>query len=813
MTMIRAFVLVLFVQAAMAQDAPPPDHPTRERMFHVLQYKLNLSIDVHGKTLSGNAVITLVPLRPDLDTVLLDAAGLVVSRVKMKEAFLSSDVTGETLAIALGKPYGLRDTLVLDIGYSASSPQKGMYFIQPDSGYPGKQWQVWTQGEAVENHFWFPCYDAPNDLSTSEMIVTVDDSFMAVSNGKLIRETRDAKAHKRTFHWLESKPHVSYLISLAIGDYVVVSDSAGSVPIQNYVYPHQAMDAPRSFGKTPAMIDYFSSVTGYPYPWEKYGHAVVQDFIYSGEENVSVSTLTDRTIHDARADLDNSSAPLVAHELAHQWFGDLVSFRDWSHAWLSEGFATFFEMLFREHDQGKEAAAKERYDAQQLVVNTDRLSNRRPTVCRTYVAPMDLFDSHIYQKGALVLQMLRDILGDELFFTSIRAYTRKFAFRNTETHDFKVAIEEATGYNLEWFFEEWLYRAGYPEFQVDARWDQGKRMEVVVVTQTQKVDSLTPVFRMPVDIEVWVHNQPETYRVMIEHAVETFEFPAYQTPQLVLFDKGSRLLKKVAFQKSMDELLYQARFAADGVDRMEAINELQWMVDSADVRRVLERVLMEDNVNYVRRDAAWALGDVRRSDESAQLISAYGDRDPGVRAASVTSLGRYRGPKVVSTLQHAFRKDSSYVVAAAALRALTIADSTRRNEYIGEALQMNSYNEVIRSTALQRLADIGDAEAQKTLIAYTKYGIDRNLRIQAIRSLAVLWKNDEKDIMYLTQFLYDPSYYVRRTTLEALGNLDREGMLREFDAYLSKEHDVRLLKVARDARAKVEKTLESKQPH
>ncbi len=813
MKTINVLLLALLVQNAMAQDVPPPDHPTRERTYHVVHYKLVLSVDVTGKTCAGDALITLVPLRPLLDTVRLDAAGLAVSRVKMKDTFLASGVDGETLAIALDKPYGLDDTLVLDIGYSVTSPQKGMYFVQPDSGYPDKQWQVWTQGEAVENHYWFPCYDAPNDLSTSEMIVTVDDRYTAISNGKLLGETRDTKARKRTFHWLEAKPHVSYLISLAVGNYVLVPDSADGVPITNYVYPHQANDAFRSFGKTPAMIRYFSSLVDYLYPWEKYGQVVIQDFMYGGEENVSISTLTDRTIHDARADLDNSSVPLVAHELAHQWFGDLVSFRDWSHAWLSEGFATYFEMLFREHEQGKDAAAKERYDAQQLVVNTDRMSNRRPTVCRSYVAPMDLFDSHIYQKGALVLGMMRDILGDELFTRALRAYVKRFAFRNAGTNDFKVAVEEATGYNLEWFFDEWLYHAGYPEFQISTRWDSRKRAEVVTVKQVQKVDSLTPIFHMPVDIEVWVHNRPDTYRVMIDNDEDTFEFPAYQTPQMVLFDKGSKLLKKVAFPRSMDELLFQVRFASDAIDRMAAIDELQWMVDSADVRRVLERVMVEDNANFVRRDAAWALGDVKRSDESEQLISAYGDRDPGVRAASVTSLGRYHGEKVVSILQHAFRHDSSYTVAAAALRALTTADSTRRKEYLKEALGMDSRDEIIRSTALQRLADIGDEEAQTTLMTYTKYGVDRNLRIQAIRSLCALWKNHDDVIAYLTRFLYDPSYYVRRATLEALGDLDRESILRDIDTFLQKEHDVRLQKVARDARSKIEKTLKAKNAH
>ncbi len=805
--------LTLLCTTLFAQPAPPPRHLTRERSYHVVHYKLILSIDTRKKTCQGDAVITLTPLRPQFDAVLFDAADLQVSRVTLDDKPLVSSISGDTLSISLSKPYTFTDTLTLDIKYSVVDPKKGLYFIQPDSGNPRGQWQAWTQGEAEDNHYWFPCYDYPNDLSTSETIVTVDDQLTAVSNGSLLEKTLDKKHHTATFHWLESKPHVSYLISLAVAQYVNVEDSAGSLPIENYVYPHEEDDAVRSFGNTSSMIEYFSKKINFPFPWEKYGHALVENFMFSGEENVSISTITDHTIHDARADLDYSSDPLVAHELAHQWWGDLVSFRDWSHAWLSEGFATFFEMAYEEHAHGHDVGAKVLHDAQQLVVNSDRFDSRRPTVCDRYNNPMELFDNRIYQKGACVLHMLRYVLGEELFWKSLDYYVHKFAFHNAETNDLKVAIEEATGYNLQWFFDEWLYHAGYPEFFVQTSWDKSTQSVFVTVKQQQKIDSLTPVFRTPVDIEVWVHDVPQTYRVEITQREERFSFPAYQQPQLVIFDKGGQLLKREVFQKSLDEWLYQLQHAEEGMDRLAALEELQWVVDSSRVRMAVEKGALEDYFPEVRRDATWALGDVKSTDETDNLIKAYGDRESGVRVASVTSLGKHRGEKVVSTLTHAFERDSSYVVAAAALRSLVLADSVHRREYLSKALLRDSYNEGIRSAALQCFAEIGDREAIDTIIAYTHPGHRRDLRIQAIRSLGSLWNGRDDILQYIFRYLKDPSYFVRRSTVDVMARIGNAEVLHRLKEFSTEETDPRLVKVVREAIQRVEDALNRKDSH
>jgi len=808
------FFFLLFGSLLHAQDSlQPPLHTTRERTYDVLHYKLNLTFDVKGKTCRGVATVRLVPLRPNLDEIDLDAVNLNVTRVEFEDAPLDFNLSGDTLAIALGKPHGLRDTLSLAITYSVTEPKKGLYFIQPDSGYPGKQWQVWSQGEQEDNRYWFPCYDFPNDKATSEVIATVDDNFTAVSNGKLVGEKRDPTNHTATFHWREEKPHVSYLISIAIGEYAIVKDSWDDVPIFNYVYPSVKNDAGRSFGKTPKMLDFFSSKIGYRYPWEKYGHALVQEFMYSGQENVSISTITDRTIHDARANLDYSSDGLVAHELAHQWFGDLVSFRDWSHSWLSEGFASYLENLFQEYDKGHDVAFKLLADAQTSVANSDRFDKRRPTVSARFVNPGDVFDNRIYQKGACVLHMLRFMLGDELFWKSIHHYVEKFAFGTAETNDFKVAIEEATGYNLEWFFDEWLYKAGYPEFDVASQWDIQTRTIQVTIRQIQRTDSLTGIFRMPVDIEVWVHGEPETYRVEITKKEETFSFPAYQEPELVLFDKGNWILKKVNFPKSTAQWLFQLQHAREGIDRYLAIDELTWVVDSLPVRRALERAMLEDPFSDVRREATWTLGDAKNITEPDSILLAYGDRDAKVRVAAVTSLRKFKDEKVVKLLQYAFSKDSSYAVAAAALKSLTVADSMHRGQYLAEAMKRNSYNEGIRLAALDLLAGSGHDSALVLVKQYSQYGVERNVRIQAMRQLGKVWGNREEVFNILLKFLNDPTYHVKRAAVDMLGGLGNPAALGALNDFLGRETDDRLLKSAREAVERIQQAQRDKTSH
>jgi aminopeptidase N len=771
MRTIAALILAAaFVSTAVSQE-PVPVHQTRERTFHVIHYKLDLTLNEQARLLAGDALIRLVPLRPLTDEINLDAANLQVREVLLDTLSLQFRNSGDSLQIQLPKPAGLTDTMALRVKYSVSSPARGLFFVAPDSGYPNKHLQVWTQGEPEDNHYWFPCYDFPNDFSTSEILFTTNDRSTVISNGKLLGVARHPQEHTATWHWYEGRPHASYLISFIAGTYVEVADSARGVHISNYVYPSQRSIAMLSFAKTPEMIRYFADRTGMPYPWEKYSQTVVEDFIFGGEENVSATTLTDATIHDERAHRDGNSDGLVAHELAHQWWGDLLTCRDWSHAWLNEGFATYFQNLFTEHDLGREEAARELYEAQNLVRNADAAHHRRPMVCNSYVRPIDLFDSKIYQKGAVVLNMLRVMLGDELFWKSIRYYIQRNAGRNVETNDFKIAVEEVTGYNLKWFFDEWIYGAGYPEFNVEQSWDQHTRQVRLIVTQTQTIDSLTGIFRVPLDIEVWVHGESGVYPVTIEGVCDTFEFPAYQEPQCVIFDRGSTLLKKVRFEKKPSDWIFQLRHASEAVDRFSAIEELRWVAVSDSASAALAGAALNDNFWAVRQDAAYALGDSHKSSVDSTLVSVYGDRDPRVRTAAVLGLGNYSSPYILQTLLHAWKSDSSDAVANGALRSLIAVDTAGRDNLIREALRRTSRGSIIQSTAMSALAETASDSALTEILRFTLYGTERNLRIHAINLLASQWKKRDDVCSAICRLLNDPSLTVKRVAARALGSM------------------------------------------
>ncbi|HEV8539437.1 MAG TPA: M1 family aminopeptidase, partial [Bacteroidota bacterium] len=738
------------------------------------------------------------------DEVRFDAADMKITDARLDGKRLEYHHTGETLAVTLDKMYGLSDTLNFTVAYDLSSPQKGLYFIIPDSGYPKQQRLVWSNGETEENHFWFPCYDFPNEMSTSEMIVTVNENWTAISNGKLIDVKRDPDSHTATYHWYEGKPHVVYLTSLVAGEYVEVKDSAGTVPLSYFVYKHQKDDAMRSFSKTPKVMEFYASKIGYPYPWEKYSQTVVQDYIWGGEENVSATTLTDNTIHDARAHIDVSSDDLVAHELAHQWWGDMLTTRDWAHTWLNEGFATYFTVLFQEHDRGTDVALKSMYDAQRDIVNTDFGDRRKPSVNKWFVNSNEIFTNRIYGKGACVLHMLRFIVGDELFWKAINHYARKHAFQNVETNDFKVAVEEATGYNLHWFFDEWLYKPGYPEFEVKSSWDKPSGTVKVSVRQTQKVDSLTGIFRTPVDIEVWVRDEPSTHRVMIAKQEEEFTFPASWRPQLVLFDKGSKILKKLKHEKPIDEWIFQLLHAKDGVDRIAAADELRWTPDSNVVTKALRKAASDDPYLEVRREAVWALVDAKRTDVSEVMLDAYRDPEARVRAAAVAGMKNPNNDRIVQTLRRAFESDSSYAVATAALAALVKVDSMNAKKYCREALLRDSHREGLRTAALRALGDIGDDDAFAIVSEYAGYGRPRNVRLEALGILSRVWKTREGLVQFFIAFLSDPSVPVRRYAIGVLAEMGNAQALGPLQTAAETETEPKIAKAAREALAKIQ---------
>ncbi len=704
--------LLLCAASAHAQSlfAVRDDGERRERSYDVLHYRIEVTLDERARSVRGAVTVTLVPLRPALRVIDLDAEALTIESARMVGQDLPFEIFDTKVRVRLSAPASLHDTLAVTLRYRGQ-PRRGLYFVGPDSAHPSRPWQMWTQGEDMDNHFWVPCYDYPNDMATSEVLVTVNNRFTAVSNGRLLSSTEDKARTTRTFHWKQSLPHVSYLIMLAAGEYAVLRETAESVPLEYYVYPWHVDDATACFRETPAILRFFNEKIGVRYPWEKYAQVLCHNFVVGGMENTSATTLMDEsTVYDARARVDGLPTSLIAHEMAHQWWGDLLTSADWRHLWLNEGFASYFDQLYHERTRGRDEFDYQVYRSQLAGIESDTRDGRKPIVS------VGSYGTNLYPRSAAVLHMLRFILGDELWWKAIRGYATAYRHRPVETNDLKRSIEETTGFNLHWFFEQWVYGAGYPTFDVTPVWDDSSDALRVGVRQTQTVDSLTGIFRTPVDIEIRAGGAAATHRVEIRSADTTFSFPCSSRPDMVIFDKGNWILKGLTVHNTLDGWIAQARHAPHPVDRLRALKAIEEMDSSGSSLPAVCAMAVADSFYGVREAAVRALPKLSKASPAAKdsaraaAIAVLRDRVPGVRSAALGALLRLRGAEAAGPVREAL-KDSSYSVVSAALYALAKVDSAGAAPDIVKHLDMPSHRNVVELAALWSLSWVDTARA------------------------------------------------------------------------------------------------------
>jgi len=784
------FLMCCCALTALAQSVFPvrDNGEARNKTYDVLHYRIEVSFDESKKMVIGKVTTTLVPYLPVFDVVDFDAEEMQIQRVQLRGNDLKFTEGPKNLLIHLDRTYSFRDTITVSVEYTCT-PKRGIYFVEPDSGYPDKPRQIWTQGEDMDNHFWFPCYDFPNDKATSEILVTVRSSSVALSNGSLLSVKKNAKNGTTTYHWREGKPHAAYLIMLAIGEYAILTDKSGKLPLEYYVYPNHVEDARICFEKTPDMIRFFGGKIGFPYPWEKYAQVLIKDFVAGGMENTSATSLMDDiTVFDARARLDNSPVSLIAHELAHQWWGDVVTCKDWRHLWLNESFASYFDPLYHEYLLGRDEFDYQMYSAQQQGIVVDKRLGRKPIVS------VGSYGENVYPRGASVLHMLRFVLGEELFWKALRHYITKHQYQSVETRDFQVAIEEATGQNLYWFFDQWIYKAGYPVFDVSYRWNDSSKTLALRATQVQAMDSLTGVFRSPVDIEISTSAGQVVHRVNILTRDTLFTLAAPARPDLVIFDRGNWLLKTVNYSRDGSEWLFQAERAANPVDRVRAVQRLVELQDSVPGVSTLQRLAASDRFWGVRQEAVVALGKIRSTDDSVRnriqraLIAAAGDVRSSVRAAAVSQLSRFRNSDVTQTL-HSTLKDSSYNVVAASLRALSKADSAHALPTLLSNLSTPSQGSVIANAALGSLPALDSTKAIAAALDKVRYGQPSSTRFTAMGILGRYARNHPELLPTILGLGSDKNPFIRSSALRTLGEAGDATALPLLDSIASDSSD------------------------
>jgi aminopeptidase N len=762
---------------ASPTEAPqePPYQWPRSHNYDVQHYRIALSFDWAKQSIAGETTITFQPFGPGVKEIEIDAGDMAINSVKLAggAALKYRYADNEKVYVALDQSALPGKDVSVVISYTAT-PKQGLTFITPTEADPARPHQIWTQGEARTNHYWFPCYDYPNDKATSELMATADENYQVISNGSLIGVQRNAANKTRTWHWKMDRPFSSYLVSLIVGQYEEVKDQFKGKPVVSYVYPGQVEDGRVSFGKLAQMVAFYSEKIGYDYPYSKYAQTMVKDF-GGAMENISATTMTDNALHDQRASLDISSDEIVSHELAHQWFGDLLTCRHWGEIWLNESFAVFFEGLWKEHDKGKNEFLYEMYANQQGYFRAWDGGTRRPIVTLRYQDPDALFDAYAYPRGGAVLNMLRFVLGEEMFWKAINHYVNKNQWKNVETSDLKAAIEEVTGQNLDWFFDEWVYRMGHPQFEITSKYDGAKSL-TLSVKQTQKPDEKRPwfsspaFFMMPVDIAITTAAGEKIHRVWIDKSEKEFTFAVESKPLIINFDRGNYLIKKVKFERSDDELAYQLLHDTDVMGRVLAAIDLKSRTSESAAKALAEAAL-RDSFWGVRTEAVKGLSGFKTDSSRASLIDAANDKDSRIRREAIKGLAALKDPRLADMFIKVMNTDPSYFAVAEAARALGQTGSPNAYDVLTTALKLESWQGTIRAGVLGGLADLKDARALAGALKYSTPGNPPNVRSAAFQLLAGIGKANDRAFEALISALKEKSLQTRFNAIEALAKL------------------------------------------
>ncbi|HEX4600640.1 MAG TPA: M1 family aminopeptidase [Gemmatimonadales bacterium] len=707
---------------------PPRTWPQEPRRFDLLHQRIELRFDLPHRALFGTVTTRLAITVARTDTLRLDAEHLTIDRATdPKGRALRFLADTEHVTVRLPRPAAVGDTVEFTLQYHGL-PERGVYFV------PRKN-VIWSQGEATETRAWVPTYDAPNDKTTWEFLVTADTGLKVLSNGRLVGVTPVAGGKQNVWHWAQEKPASTYLYSVVVGPFTVLKDQWRGIPVEYWTYPDTVNAAWRSFGETPAMIELYSQLLGVNFPWDKYDQSIIPDFTYGGMENVSATTQTDLVLHPA-ADEPGGGRGLVAHELAHQWFGDLTTTADWADIWLNEGITTYMESVQNEKTRGWDAGQLSWWQQQQQAMGADR-NEQRPLVWGQYRGsdPIVLFFSgHVYPKGAQLAHQLRRLLGDSLFWAGMHRFLVDNAYKPVTTPDYAIAMERTCNCDLDWFFDQWAYGIGYPVVHFTRRWDPAARALDVTVEQTQPIDSLHPLFRFPATLRITTRDGVVRHTILVTKPQETFRIALTTEPLAFRFDEGGWLLGKVTGDQTLAELAAMAMHDLEWGARNWALRQLGDQTDSvtAAARRF---IVLNEHSDWLRAVALHQMAHDSNPASLSVVRSALHDPAPDVRGAALRALRPFDPGAAALAAQEIVGHDPSNAVRETALEILAQVKGRDALPVLVAATGPLESNDV-RITAARQLRQFRDAGAEDALVRLTAPSEPRDLRGAALRDLA-----------------------------------------------------------------------------
>ncbi|WP_411972889.1 M1 family aminopeptidase [Sphingobacterium sp. Lzh-3] len=681
-------ISILQIGVSEAQQLPIDQQyrATPTKINNLVHTKLDVRFDYNNQFLNGKEWITLQPHFYPTDSLRLDAKGMDIKQVSLVNGQqlvpLKYSYDNNSLLIKLDRNYlgNEKYTVYLDYtakpnllkaqGSAAINDAKGLYFINPDERTPNKPRQIWTQGETEASSAWFPTIDRPNQKTTAEISMTVLDNYVSLSNGVLSKQQKNNDG-TRTDTWTMDLPHAPYLFMMAVGDFKIYQDKYNNIPVDYYLEPKYAPYAKDIFGKTPAMMEFYSRTLGVPYPWNKYAQIVCRDYVSGAMENTSATLHGEHVQKTKRELLDDNQEGTIAHELFHQWFGDLVTAESWSNLTMNESFATFGEVIWREHDGGKDRGDKSRFEKLQSYLKSTK-NGKSPTLARYYYQDKeDMFDNISYAKGSLILYALKEQMGDEAFYQSLKKYLTDNSFKTGEPHQLRLAMEEVTGKDWAPYFNQWYYQGGHPILKVTTR--NGENSVVLNVAQIQ--DSTVQTFQLPLAVDIYTKNGKIRQTFQLNRRNAQFMIPLPAAVEFIDIDPEKTLVGQIQIDKSDADYLYQYEHAPSFANRVGAIAYASKNPTNTISQQILTKAL-KDNDPDLAATAIQGLDlsnpAVRKSAEKTILALAEKSEASVIRASAIQKLAQTKDKKYKSLILNAVA-DKSYMVIASSIMAIKSA--------------------------------------------------------------------------------------------------------------------------------------------
>jgi aminopeptidase N len=719
-----AFILACSFGMVRAQDEQPGDtswkheyRATATRINDLVHTKLDVSFDYNKSWMFGKEWVTIHPHFYSTDSLTLDAKGMDIKEIAVMKGNskipLKYSYDSIQLRITLDKLYKGGENYTVYINYvsrpnelkakgsAAITDAKGLYFINPTGEDEGKPTQIWTQGETEANSAWFPTIDKPNQKTTEEIYMTVPSKYVTLSNGRLVSQKKNTDG-TRTDYWKMDLPHAPYLFFMGVGDYVIVKDKYKNIPVDYYVEKEYAPVAKKIFGETPAMIGFFEKVTGVPYPWPKYDQIVGRDYVSGAMENTTATLHQESAYQNGRQLVDgNGWEDVIAHELFHQWFGDLVTTESWSNITLNESFADYSETLWNNYRHGQDAGDEHIEENRETYLGNPA-DGSKDLVRFYYHDKEDVFDQVSYPKGGAILHMLHSYVGDSAFFKSLNLYLTTNKFKSAEAQQLRLAFEEVTGQDLNWFWNQWYYGSGQPDLNISYDYNDNKAR--VIIEQTQ---STGKIFKLPVTIDVYNGGaSKKRYKVWVENKIDTFYFASDKKPSLINVDADKVLLAKKTDNKSAEEFDQQYKYAGNYLDRKEALE-------------------------YFAKN------------KSSNLVSGLNDKYHGLRLFTLQKLDEtksYSVPTVLSVIEQIADKDPDKKVQAKALEILVKQNDKKYEPLFTRYVNDSSYS--VSGAALDGLVKL---EPSGAYTLAKKYSSNARGKLGSVSTKVIMDNATEED--------------------------------------------------------------------